>query len=53
MAAAKTETMRVRVDPEVKAGLKAAAEPEHRSIANMLEVLIPDYCGRHRTSIRE
>ncbi len=47
MAAVKTETITVRIDPAVKAGLKAAAEQEHRSIANMVEVLIRDYCGRN------
>ena len=53
MAAVKTETITVRIDPAVKAGLKAAAEQEHRSIANMVEVLIRDYCGRHGIEIRE
>ncbi len=36
MAAVKTETITVRIDPAVKAGLQAAAEQEHRSIANMV-----------------
>ncbi|MEA3278355.1 MAG: ribbon-helix-helix protein, CopG family [Pseudomonadota bacterium] len=53
MAAVKTETITVRIDPAVKAGLKAAAEQEHRSIANMVEVLIRDYCGRNGIEIRD
>lgn len=53
MAAAKTETITVRIDPAVKAGLKAAAEQEHRSIANMVEVLIRDYCGQRGIEIRD
>jgi hypothetical protein len=53
MAAAKTETITVRIDPAVKAGLKAAAEQQHRSIANMVEVLIRDHCGRTGIPITE
>lgn len=45
MKAVKTETITVRIEPAVKAGLKAMAEHEHRSLANMLEVMIRDYCG--------
>jgi hypothetical protein len=33
--------------------LPTAAEPEHRSIANMAKVIIRDYFGRHGTTIRE
>ena len=51
MAAVKTETITVRIDPAVKAGLKAAAEQEHRSIANMVEVLIRDHCARNGIAI--
>lgn len=53
MAALKTETMTVRIEPAVKQGLKALAAREHRSIANMVEVLIRDYCGRNGISISE
>jgi len=53
MAALKTETMTVRIEPAVKQGLKALAAQEHRSIANMVEVLIRDYCGRNGIEIRE
>ncbi len=52
MAAIKTVTMTVRVAPAVKQGLKTAAEQEHRSIANMVEVMIRDYCGRHGITIQ-
>lgn len=44
MAALKTETITVRIEPAVKAGLKAAAEQERRSLANMIEVMIRHYC---------
>jgi hypothetical protein len=53
MAAVKTETITVRIEPAVKTGLKAAADQEHRSIANMVEVLIRDYCGRNGIAISE
>jgi hypothetical protein len=41
--AAKSETVTFRIRPEVKAALRAAAEREHRSLANMLEVMIRSY----------
>jgi hypothetical protein len=53
MAVVKTEIIRVRIDPAVKAGLKAVAEQEHRSIANMVEVLIRDDCGQRGIEIPE
>lgn len=53
MATTKTATLTFRIDPEVKEALRAAASQEHRSIANMVEVLIRDYCGRNGISIPE
>lgn len=50
---AKTETITVRIEPAVKAGLKAMAERERRSIANMIEVMIRDYCSREGVEILE
>jgi hypothetical protein len=38
--AIKTATLTVRIEPGLKSLLKKAAETEHRSIANMIEVLI-------------
>lgn len=40
----KTATLTFRIDPTLKAALKFAAQREHRSLANMVEVLIRDYC---------
>lgn len=51
MKAAKTETITVRIEPAVKAGLKVMAERERRSIANMIDVMIRDYCGRNAVKI--
>ena len=47
MATTKTATLTFRIDPGVKEALRTAAQQEHRSIANMVEVLIRDYCGRN------
>lgn len=42
----KSETLNLRVSPFFKQVLKAAAEHEQRSMVNMLEVLLGDYCDR-------
>jgi hypothetical protein len=46
MPAPKTATLTLRIDPALKEGLRTAAQREHRSIANMVEVLVRDYCER-------
>lgn len=46
MAETKSTTLTVRIHPEVKEGLRAVAEKERRSLANMIEVMIRDYCSR-------
>ena len=46
MAAIKSETITVRIEPAVKEGLKAMAEQERRSLANMIEVMIRHYCDQ-------
>lgn len=51
MATAKTTTLTFRIAPSLKEALRAAAEQEHRSIANMVEVMILEYCGRNGVSI--
>ena len=53
MATAKTTTLTFRIEPALKDALRAAAEQEHRSIANMVAVMIRDYCGREGISIPE
>jgi len=47
MATTKTATLTFRIEPGLKEALRTAAQQEHRSIANMVEVLIRDYCGRN------
>ena len=53
MAETKSTTLTVRVHPGVKEGLRAVAERERRSLANMIEVMIRDYCDRSGISIPE
>lgn len=53
MANTKTATLTLRIDPTIKEALRAVAEQEHRSIANMVEVLVRDYCRREGIVIPE
>lgn len=53
MATGKTTTLTFRIEPALKEALRTAAEGEHRSIANMVEVLIRDYCERTGITIHE
>ncbi len=53
MAKAKSTTLTFRIEPGLKEGLRAAADREHRSITNMIEVLIRDYCGCNGITIAE
>lgn len=46
MATTKTTTLTFRIEPGLKEAVRTAAELEHRSIANMIEVMIRDYCRR-------
>ena len=46
MTNAKTATLSFRIEPALKQALRTTAEQEHRSIANMVEVMIREYCGR-------
>lgn len=43
-AGQKTETLNLRVSPELKTALRVAAGHERRSMANMIEFLILSYC---------
>jgi len=44
VAVTKTEVVSVRVPPDVKAALVAAAEQERRSLASMVEYMVLEYC---------
>lgn len=47
MSTLKTEAVSVRVEPHIKAALQSAADGEMRSLANMVEVMVVEYCRSH------
>ena len=47
----KTAILSFRILPKVKEALCEVADREHRSITNMVEVIIRDYCKRHGIDI--
>lgn len=51
MATTKTTTLTFRIEPGLKEALRIAAASEHRSIANMVEVLIRDCCQKHEIQV--
>lgn len=53
MATAKTTTLTFRIEPELKEALRTAAQQEHRSIANMVAVLIRDHCERNGIGLQK
>lgn len=44
MAKTKISTLNLRIEPALKDAVRAAAAREHRSVANMVEVLIRRHC---------
>lgn len=53
MATGMSRTLTFRIEPGLEEGLRAAADREHRSIANIIEVLIRNCCGRNGITIQE
>ena len=53
MVATKTATLNLRIDPNLKDALREASLIEHRSIANMVEVLIREHCASRGITILE
>jgi hypothetical protein len=51
MVATKTATLNLRIDPFLKEALRVAAMQDHRSIANMVEMMIREYCETKGISI--
>ncbi|WP_455279032.1 hypothetical protein [Cupriavidus necator] len=50
MEAEKTVALSFRVTPTMKRKLEAAAARERRSLTNMFEVLVDDFCRTHGIS---
>lgn len=44
----KTETLNLRVTPELKDLLRLASTREHRTMSNMVEYLVREHCERHQ-----
>lgn len=42
----KTNTLNLRVSPELKELVRMAASRDHRTIANFIEVLVREHCER-------
>lgn len=53
MSARKTATLNLRIDPVLKEAVREAALREHRSVANLIEVLIRRHCRRAGVAIPE
>ena len=53
MAKTKISTLNLRIEPGIKEAVRAAAAREHRSVANMVEVLIRRHCDQAGISIPE
>ena len=45
MAKTKISTLNLRIEPAIKEAVRVAAAREHRSVANMVEVLIRRHCS--------
>ena len=53
MAATKTSTLNLRIEPALKEALRTASIKQHRSIANMVEVMIRQHCENEGIQILE
>ena len=53
MAKTKVSTLNLRITPSIKAAVREAAAREHRSVANMVEVLIRRHCDEEGITIPE
>jgi hypothetical protein len=51
MVATKTATLNLRIDPVLKEALRIASIKDHRSIANMVEIMIREHCSKNGISI--
>ncbi|NIV16941.1 MAG: ribbon-helix-helix protein, CopG family [Woeseiaceae bacterium] len=53
MAKTKISTLNLRISPPLKEAVREAAAREHRSVANMVEVLIRRHCETAGITIPE
>jgi len=53
MATTKTTTLTFRIEPNIKEALCTAADRDHRSIANMVAMMIREHCARVGIAIQD
>ena len=53
MAKTKVSTLNLRINPSIKEAVREAAVREHRSVANMIEMLIRRHCDQSGITIPE
>ncbi len=53
MSKTKVSTLNLRITPSIKAAVREAAAREHRSVANMVEMLIRRHCDESGITIPE
>ena len=53
MSRTKISTLNLRIEPGVKEAVREAAAREHRSVANMVEMLIRRHCDETGIAIPE
>ena len=53
MPRTKISTLNLRIEPGVKEAVREAAAREHRSVANMIEMLIRRHCSQAGIAIPE
>ncbi len=53
MAKTKISTLNLRIEPGIKEAVRVAAAREHRSVANMVEMLIRRHCEQAGIAIPE
>ena len=53
MPRTKISTLNLRIEPGVKEAVRKAAAREHRSVANMIEMLIRRHCSEAGIAIPE
>jgi len=53
MAKTKISTLNLRINPSIKTAVREAAAREHRSVANMVEMLIRRHCDQTGITIPE
>ncbi|MBT8091121.1 MAG: hypothetical protein KJO01_13025 [Gammaproteobacteria bacterium] len=53
MAKTKVSTLNLRIEPGIKEAVREAAAREHRSVANMVEMLIRRHCEQAGIAVPE